>query len=191
MDMAVANSQLEHAEHPAQPDAVPDARRPSTSTATTTACSARPTATTRTRRSGPARRTSPATGSTRTAAAATPRTRVLKRTIAYKLGYGNAFTVFSVLKVKPARKGDRIKFSCKGKGCTRKKAKVKVKKNRPAVSLTRYVKDAQLKPGTRIELRITHSNSVGSFRRFTIRSGKLPKQTRRCLPPGVNKPAKC
>ena len=116
---------------------------------------------------------------------------VLKRTIAYKLGYGNAFTVFSVLKVKPARKGDRIKFSCKGKGCTRKKAKVKVKKNRPAVSLTRYVKDAQLKPGTRIELRITHSNSVGSFRRFTIRSGKLPKQTRRCLPPGVNKPAKC
>ena len=115
----------------------------------------------------------------------------LKRTIAYKLGYGEAFTVFSVLKVKPARKGDRIRFACKGKGCTRKKAKVKVKKNRPAVSLTKYVRGAELEPGTRIEIRITHKGSVGSFRRFTIRSGKLPKQSRRCLPPGAKKPAKC
>ena len=116
---------------------------------------------------------------------------VLKRTIAYKLGYGDAYTVFSVLKVKPARKGDRIRFACKGKGCKRKKAKVKVKKNGAAVSLTKYVKDAQLKPGTRIEIRITHKNSVGSFRRFTIRAGKLPKQKRRCLPPGSSKPTKC
>jgi hypothetical protein len=116
---------------------------------------------------------------------------VLKRTIAYKLGYGDAYTVFSVLKVKPARKGDRIRFACKGKGCKRKKAKVKVKKNGAAVSLTKYVKDAQLKPGTRIEIRITHKNSVGSFRRFTIRAGKLPKQKRRCLAPGSSKPIKC
>jgi hypothetical protein len=115
----------------------------------------------------------------------------LRRTVAYKLGYGDAFTVFSVLEVRPARKGDRIGFSCKGKGCKRKKAKVKVRKNGPGVSLTRYVKDAQLKPGTRIELRITRRDSVGSFRRFTIRSGKLPKQTRRCLPPGATKPARC
>ncbi|MET0685787.1 MAG: FG-GAP-like repeat-containing protein, partial [Solirubrobacteraceae bacterium] len=116
---------------------------------------------------------------------------VLKRTIAYKLGYGDAYTVFSVLKVKPARKGDRIRFACKGKGCERKKATVKVKKNGAAVSLTKYVKDAQLKPGTRIEIRITHKNSVGSFRRFTIRAGKLPKQKRRCLAPGSSKPTKC
>ena len=108
---------------------------------------------------------------------------VLKRTVAYKLGYGDAFTMFSVLKVKPARKGDRIRFACKGKGCTRKKAKVKVKKNGASVSLTRYVKGAELKPGTRIEIRITHKGSVGSFRRFTIRAGKLPKQTRAAWPP--------
>ena len=116
---------------------------------------------------------------------------VLKRTVAYKIGYGTAFSRFSLLKVKPARKGDRIRFACKGKGCARKKAKVKVKKNGPGVSLTKYVKGANLKPGTRIELRITHKGSVGSFRRFTIRSGKLPKQTRRCLPPGSKKPQKC
>ena len=73
---------------------------------------------------------------------------VLKRTVAYKLGYGKAFTMFSSLRVKPARKGDKISFACKGKGCTRKKAKVKVKKNGASVSLTRFVKDARLKPGT-------------------------------------------
>jgi hypothetical protein len=116
---------------------------------------------------------------------------VLKRTIAYELGYGKAFTIFSSLRVKPGRKGDTIRFACKGDGCKRKKAKVKVKKNRASVSLTRFVKDARLKPGTKLEIRVTRPATVGRFRRFTIRSNKPPKQTRRCLVPGSSKPVKC
>ena len=100
---------------------------------------------------------------------------VLKRTVAYKLGYGKAFTVFSSLRVKPARAGDKIKFACKGDGCKRKKAKIKVKKNARGVALTRFVKDARLKPGTKVEIRVTRPASVGHFRRFTIRSGKPPE----------------
>jgi hypothetical protein len=38
---------------------------------------------------------------------------------------------------------------------------------------------------------VTRPAGVGRFRRFTIRSGKPPKQTRRCLALGSSKPVKC
>jgi hypothetical protein len=117
--------------------------------------------------------------------------RPIARTVAYKLGYGKAFTIFSLLKVKPARAGDTIRAACKGKGCKRKRMRVAVAKNGAGVSLTRLVKGAKLKPGARIEIRITRPGSLGRFRRFTIRSGKVPRQTRRCLVPGSAKPVKC
>jgi hypothetical protein len=115
----------------------------------------------------------------------------LRRTVAYKLGYGRAFTIFSLLEVKPARQGDRVTFRCKGKGCKKKKAAVDVARDAARVKLTKYVKGAKLEPGARIAIRVTHPASIGRYRRFTIRSGKLPKQIKRCLPPGSATPVKC
>ncbi|HYI19394.1 MAG TPA: FG-GAP-like repeat-containing protein [Solirubrobacteraceae bacterium] len=115
----------------------------------------------------------------------------IKRTVAYKLGFGNAFTIFSKLRVKPARAGDTVRFACKGDGCKRTKSKVAVKKDGGGVSLSKFVKGARLKPGTKVEIRVTRPAAIGHFRRFTVRSGKPPKQTRRCLVPGSPKPVKC
>jgi hypothetical protein len=115
----------------------------------------------------------------------------LRRTVAYDIKYGTAYSVFTSLSVKPARAGDRIRVRCKGRGCKVGKKVVAVGKDAPRVSLTRYVRGARMRPGDSLEVRITRPGTVGKSVKYTVRSGRKPRKRERCLPPGATKPVKC
>jgi hypothetical protein len=60
---------------------------------------------------------------------------------------------------------------------------------RRSVKLTRYFGTARrLRPGARVRLRITAPNAIGTVVTLTVRAGKEPSVSRRCLPPGTTKP---
>jgi hypothetical protein len=48
-----------------------------------------------------------------------------------------------------------------------------------------------LRPGASISIFITKPDTVGSYTRFKIRSGKPPRRTDLCLVPGNRKPVRC
>ena len=115
----------------------------------------------------------------------------LRRTVAYGIKYGVAYSVFTSLSVKPARAGDRVRLRCKGRGCKVGTKVVSVAKNGPRVSLSRHVVGARMRPGASIEVRITRPGTIGKSVKYTVRSNKKPRRRERCLPPGATAPVKC
>jgi Putative metal-binding motif len=99
-------------------------------------------------------------------------------------------TVVTKLAVNKPPARTTIRITCKGRGCPHKRT-VKVKKGKRQVKLTKFVGKAKLKPGARLEVRVTRSATVGRVRRITVRSGKLPRIQDLCLPPGARKPRHC
>jgi streptogramin lyase len=99
-------------------------------------------------------------------------------------------TSITKLLVKKAPARTTIRMSCKGQGCPRKRT-VKVKKAKGQVKLTKFVRRAKLKPGARLEVRVTKARTIGKVRRITIRSLKLPKVQDLCLRPGAKRPHRC
>ena len=59
------------------------------------------------------------------------------------------------------------------------------------MKLTKFVRKAKLKPGARLEVRVTKRRTIGKLRRITVRSLKLPRIQDLCLPPGARKPRRC
>lgn len=102
------------------------------------------------------------------------------------------FTVFDVLFVESAKSGSTIRFTCTGKGCRVKRKTRKVVKNRKRQDIVAYVRNAHLRPGARLQIRVTKPNTLGVVRTLTVRSGKRdPKSLERCLIPGKTTPVKC
>ena len=112
--------------------------------------------------------------------------------IAFTSTYPSArYSVFTKLKVKPVRKGDRIKLTCKGPGCKLKSKKVRVTKRAADRSLLRYLRGAKLREGATVQLRVTHKGTVGRVRTWHFRASKPPRSTTKCLSPGKKKPGRC
>jgi FG-GAP-like repeat/Putative metal-binding motif len=120
------------------------------------------------------------------------RMRVLNRRIAgFWATYGDGYTKFTLLTVTPARAGDRVKLTCKGPGCERKRKTVKVKKNARRLSMLKHLKGAKLRKRAVVQLRVTRPGTIGRVNTWTIRAPKSPKLVRRCLQPGRKKPVAC
>ena len=99
-------------------------------------------------------------------------------------------TIVTKLVVKKPPSGTTIRITCKGQRCPPNRT-VKVKRAKAQVKLTKFVRKAKLKPGARLEVRVTKSGTIGKVRRITIRSLKLPRIQDLCLPPGARKPGRC
>jgi hypothetical protein len=56
--------------------------------------------------------------------------------------------------------------------------------------MSRMFRHHRLRPGTRIEVRITAPNRIGKVVRFTIRRHHTPRARTLCLPPGGT-PQRC
>ena len=69
-------------------------------------------------------------------------------------------TVVTKLVVKKPPSGTTIRITCKGRGCPPKRT-VKVKRAKAQVKLTKFVRKAKLKPGARLEVRVTKSGTIG------------------------------
>jgi hypothetical protein len=118
---------------------------------------------------------------------------VLDRTVtAYTVTYpGDGYTKFTSLLVRPAREGDVIRFTCRGRGCPFKAKTVRVKKDARQLSLLRHIRNAKLRKGVVVQLRVTRPGAVGRVYTLVARGTKRPRTTRLCLNPGATKPSAC
>ena len=117
---------------------------------------------------------------------------VIARTIAGLWAtYAGPYTKFTALTVKPARKGDTIKLTCKGAGCRDKGKTVKVKKNKSKLSMLKHLKGSKLRKGAVVRLRVTRPGTIGRVNTWTIRAPNSPKLVRRCVQPGAKKLSRC
>ena len=117
---------------------------------------------------------------------------VIKRTIAGLWAtYAGPYTKFTELTVKPARKGDTVKLTCKGPGCKSKGKTVKVKKNGRKLSVLKHLKGSKLRKGAVVRLRVTRPGTIGRVNTWTIRAPKAPKLVRKCVRPGAKKASRC
>ena len=117
---------------------------------------------------------------------------VIARTIAGLWAtYAGPYTKFTALTVKPARKGDTIKLTCKGAGCRDKGKTVKVKKNKRKLSMLKHLKGSKLRKGAVVRLRVTRPGTIGRVNTWTIRAPSSPKLVRRCVQPGAKKLSRC
>jgi hypothetical protein len=102
---------------------------------------------------------------------------------------GPTFTTVEALIIKDSSPpGASIDLRCSGRGCPFSRRTHKVGGNGKPVNLTRLFRNARLRVGAKIEVRITASGRIGKVVRFTMRSSKLPTRKELCLPPGSKRP---
>jgi hypothetical protein len=117
---------------------------------------------------------------------------LLGRTIVgFSSTYPSGYTRFTTLTVRPARAGDRIRLTCKGRGCPLARKTVRVRKDAKRLSLLRHIGRARLRKGAVLRLRVTRPETVGRVHTWRIRAPKPPKLVRRCVRPGEKKPTAC
>jgi hypothetical protein len=99
---------------------------------------------------------------------------------------------FTRLVVKNAPRGSTVTATCKTKQGRRCRGIKKFTKRnaRGTVKLKRFLRKT-LRAGTVIEVRVTKPGTIGAVKRLTVRNGKNPTITTRCLPPGAKKPSRC
>jgi hypothetical protein len=116
---------------------------------------------------------------------------VNRRIAGFWATFAGPYTKFTALTVKPVRKGDRIKLTCKGPGCKGKGKSVRVKKGGRKLSMLAHLKGAKLRKGAQVRLRVTRPGAIGRVHTWTIRAPKAPKLVRRCAQPGSRKLSRC
>jgi hypothetical protein len=109
-------------------------------------------------------------------------------TATYPLG---RYTTFTTLTVKPVRRGDRLRLTCKGPGCEIRKKTIPVRKNARKLSVLRHLKGSKLRKGAVVQLRVTRPGTVGRVATWKIRAPKIPNTARSCLQPGAKKTSRC
>ena len=119
------------------------------------------------------------------------RYRPVSRKVRFKQRTSASGTVFTLVEVAPVKRGDRVKLTCKGRGCPLRAKTTKVKKSKKSLSLTRRLKGAKLRKGAVLEVRVTRRGAVGLAKHWKVRAPKQPALTSKCLPPGKTKPVTC
>ena len=96
------------------------------------------------------------------------------------LSSGSRITILSVR----APKGTLVTVKCHGKTCGVSRRRKRVKSG--SVRFKTY--ERFLKAGVRLEIFSSKPKMIGAYTRYTIRAGKSPARTDRCLKPGKSKP---
>jgi plastocyanin len=101
------------------------------------------------------------------------------------------YTLLTKLSVRRARFGSTIRVRCTGKRCPFKTKTKKVTKNATRLDVTSLVRGRKLRPGNKLEIRVTKSGTIGVVRTLTIRAGRSPRSQNLCIRPGATKPGSC
>jgi hypothetical protein len=101
---------------------------------------------------------------------------------------GTRFTDFFVRR---AEKGSTVRVRCSGAGCGKRIRTLKVRRDRRTLKLIKLVGGLELRPGARLEVRITKRATIGALVRLTMRRGKPPARRDQCLFPGTRRPRRC
>ena len=109
---------------------------------------------------------------------------------AYQWAFSKTFAFATQLALSGLPRKSHVAVVCRGGGCPfSKKAVATPKKGK--LDVAPVLKQRHLKVGSTVDLQITATNTVGEVVRFTILSGKLPKESFLCLPPGARSPSAC
>jgi putative metal-binding protein/hemolysin type calcium-binding protein len=100
-------------------------------------------------------------------------------------------TRFTDLFVRRAEKGSTVRLRCSGPGCGKRTRTLKVRRDRQTLKLLKLVRGLELRPGARLEVRITKRATIGAVIRLTMRRGKAPARRDACLFPGHRAPRRC
>jgi hypothetical protein len=115
---------------------------------------------------------------------------VIESPISFTWAFWPTYTRAQELAVSAIPTGGTVKVSCRGGGCPFTNNTFSPN-NAGTVNLEPSFKSSKLRPGTRLVLKITHTNFVGKVLAFTIYSGRQPSEVGSCLPPGASRPSKC
>jgi Putative metal-binding motif/RTX calcium-binding nonapeptide repeat (4 copies) len=86
---------------------------------------------------------------------------------------------------------ERVRVTCKGKGCKFKPRRARAGRRADVLILDKQVRGLRLRPGMRVIVRITRRDRVRKIVTFTARANKPPKQRRRCVAPRGGRVASC
>lgn len=103
---------------------------------------------------------------------------------------GRRWTVNSRLSVRDVPAGASVELRCRGRGCPGARKVVTVSKSGRA-DVHRVLRRHRLRPGARLELRVTRADMISKVVRFHVRRGHTPSWQVLCLPPGAVSPARC
>ena len=110
----------------------------------------------------------------------------VRAAVSFRWGFTSSYTILTRVRVRQVARQDKIKLTCKGRGCGVKKKTVRNKQG--TVKFTKHFgAERKLRKGTKVRLRITAPNRIGSVVTLKVRKGKDPKITRRCTLPGSSK----
>ena len=80
----------------------------------------------------------------------------LNRTVtAFSTTSRSGYTVFTSMTVRPARKGDVLKLTCRGRGCPLKSKAVSVRTDARTLSLLPHLRRAKLRKGAALQLQVS------------------------------------
>jgi hypothetical protein len=104
-------------------------------------------------------------------------------------------TRFTILLVRGVTKGDTVKLSCTGKGCSKRANRtIKATKTpkRGQVNLITYVKTLALSRKAKLTVKVSRPGSVARIYSYTIQGKRTnPKKASKCLNPGATKATTC
>jgi hypothetical protein len=128
-----------------------------------------------------------------TPASAPPPPSRLKVKLSFAFKAFEQFTKLSKLQLQKVPAGSSVVATCKvgAKKCAGKAGKGFVKgKASGTVSLSAYL-NQKLVPGTKIAITVTNAGFIGELMTLSVRKGKAPRLTTKCLQPGTRKPGPC
>ncbi|MEA2311853.1 MAG: hypothetical protein QOE28_1821 [Solirubrobacteraceae bacterium] len=112
--------------------------------------------------------------------------------VANQWAFAPSFSRLLKLVVHNAPRGARIVFSCTGRSCPFKKAKRRtVSSVLTPVVLHRPFRTARLKPGTKLQVKITASQTIGRTYTYVVKRAAPPATTVACRAPGASRSRSC
>jgi hypothetical protein len=115
-------------------------------------------------------------------------------TVSFRMALGPNYWRFTSLSVRSVPPRARISIRCRGRGCPyRSKTFRTSSRTRRSVSLmTKRVRDARLKRGAVLEVRVTRRDRIGKVQRYSFRRyGSEPRKSTLCLAPTARNPRRC
>lgn len=109
---------------------------------------------------------------------------------AYQWAFSKTFAFATQLALSGLPRKSHVTVLCHGGGCPLSKRSFTAPKH-GKLDLAPALKRRHLGVGSTVDLQITAANTVGEVVRFTVLSGKLPRETFLCLPPGAHAPSAC
>jgi hypothetical protein len=97
--------------------------------------------------------------------------------VVWHAAFNRRSTRITALSVEDLTAGAKATVSCRGKGCTLRKRTVSSAPGAKRLVLSGLLRDAKLRPGAVVTVRVAAPNIRELFVRLEIRRGKVPKAT--------------